>query len=294
MQPLPIRTRRLYLVGLLMVFVGALPFLILYASGYHFTKELLLVETGGIYIGVEAPGAAVYINNEQAGRSTLLDRSVLRQNLKEGIYSIKVERDGYYPWEKVLTVVPSYVTDARAIFIPQVIEKVQLLPAAQKPVGATSTPGMSYLSVNVLKTITAAFTGTSTLTAQAAEKKSPTTTPVAESGNVGLFIEKGNLLAKYSAATSSAPANFCSTPILCTNQVTIEKGSEIVTHADFLFKDRGVAIYTTESGVYAAEIDIRSPKLFIPLYQTKGADFQYVNGDLVIKDGKKYFRLDGF
>lgn len=295
MQPLRLRTRRIYLTFLILVFIAALPFIILYSSGYNFTKDFSIVETGGIFIGLEGAGAVVYMNNEELGRSSLLTRSIFRQNLKAGIYNISVERDGYYPWQKVLTVEPSYVSDARAIFIPQELQKTELVLSTLKPKGATTTPGTDYVAKNDLTAYTTLFTpATTSATATLAATVSATATPVAESGPIGLFIDKGNLTAKFDGATSTAPSNFCLTPTRCVGSVPIEKGSETVKNADFLFGNRSIAIYTTESGVYVAEIDIRSPKLLVPIYQVRGADFRLDGNELIIKDGKKYYRLDGF
>ncbi len=293
MQPLQVRTRRLYLISLILVFLVTLPFIILYASGYHFSKDFSLVETGGIFIGLESSGAVVYMDDEEVARSTLITRSFFRQNLKAGIYNITVERDGYYPWQKVLTVEPSYVSDARAIFIPQDIQKTELVLETLKPKGATSTPGVDYVAKGTITSTTALFTPATT-SASALAITSATATPIAEAGPIDLFIEKGNLIAKFDGATSTAPSNFCTKPTKCVDSVTIEKGSETVKNADFFFGNRSVAIYTTESGVYVAEIDVKTPKLLVPIYQVRGSDFRFDGNDLIIKDGKKYYRLEGF
>lgn len=291
MQPLPLRTRRLYLLGLILVFVVVFPVIILYATGYHLTRDFALVETGGVFVTLEMPGAIISVNNDISGRSTLLDRNFLEQNLKPGLYSLKVERDGYYPWVKVVTVEPSYVTDARAIFIPTAIDKVELLPLSQKPKGATSTPGMSYLSVAALGSATSSF---KTLRGTTTMMTASSTVPVARSGNTDLYIQNGNLIARYDGATSTAPSNFCLTPTMCVSDITIEKATEEVTNADFLFGDAGAVIYTTERGVYVTEVDVRSPQLLVPIYQVRGADFRFVDDALIIKDGKRFYRLEGF
>jgi hypothetical protein len=290
MQPLPIRTRRIYLGFLVLVFIAVLPIIILYASGYNFTKGFSIVETGGIYIGLSGSGAIVYINDAEVGRSTLLDRSFYKQNLKAGIYSVRVTRDGYYPWQKVLSVEPSYVTDADAVFIPQDIVKVALVSEALKPKTATDTPDTDYLSKSDLSNIAKAFAATST--DDISLSSAATITPIAVSKNIGLFIVSNTLFERFLGATSTAASNFCTVPTRCVSTITIASGNAL--HADFLFGDSSLVVYTTLSGVYLAEADIRTPDLLVPLYQSRGADFRIIGNQLIIKDGKQYYRLDGF
>ncbi len=294
MQPLSLKKRRAYLWSLFIIFFVSFPIIVLYATGYRFTRDFLIVETGGIFVGVPGTGAVLYIDNEPVGTTTLLSRSFFTQNLKPGVYSVRVERDGFYPWQKVLTVEPYIVTDARAVSIPQTIQKVHLLPVASRPRAATTTPpDVEYLSVSANADLVAAFKPATT-TAAFSFFGLATSSALAVSGNVGLFIEDGNLVARFDRATSSAPANFCTKPSRCVSEIFVEKGSETVSSADFLFGNRVLAIYTTESGVYLSEIDARSPRILVPLYQARGAEFRFLNNELIIKDGKNYYRLEGF
>ncbi|MDD3480842.1 MAG: PEGA domain-containing protein [Patescibacteria group bacterium] len=101
------------LVGLLFAIIAI--YIIFFAAGYDisFQDGRLVTKKTGIIIIKTVPGeATVYLDNEEYSRKTpnigFFDLKLNR--VSTGEHSVKVERDGYIPWENTVTVEPGYVT----------------------------------------------------------------------------------------------------------------------------------------------------------------------------------------
>jgi hypothetical protein len=83
-------------------------FISLFARGYRFSsKNGLNLNPTGIISAVSKPkGASVYINDKL---TTATDDTI---NLTPGIYKLKINKDGFLPWEKTVTVKPETVYQA--------------------------------------------------------------------------------------------------------------------------------------------------------------------------------------
>lgn len=83
-------------------------FISLFARGYRFSiKNGFTLNPTGIISAVSKPkGASVYIDDKLI---TATDDTI---NLSPGIYSLKINKDGFLPWEKTITVKPETVYQA--------------------------------------------------------------------------------------------------------------------------------------------------------------------------------------
>lgn len=284
MKPVSSRRRLIYLVASIFAFLLTVPFAVFYASGYRF-DEFSLVETGGIYVSVPVSDAVVTINGEEEGTSSLFVRSFYADDLKEGTYSVQVSREGYYPWVKKLTVEPKIVTDVFAFLVPQslTIREIEVRDGVEE--SATTTRSVSRAEYTSLL---AAFTATST----SVKTDASTSTPLALRAGVGLFIEKGNLIARWTKDPLTVPSSFCEKPSSCVQEFFVEKGKETVTDARFFAG--GILYETKESGVFLAENDVRPVPLAVPIYTRPGAKFRVINNELIVKDGKILYDISGF
>lgn len=85
---------------------------LLYASGYRFNvASRRIVQTGILFINGRPRDADVYLNNRLVSQ-TLPFRAI---HLIPGSYQIRVEKDGYFAWEKNLAVYPRETTFATEI-----------------------------------------------------------------------------------------------------------------------------------------------------------------------------------
>lgn len=88
---------------------------ILYGKGYRFgLNEGRLDFTGtGLLVATSTPdGARVFVNGHL---TTATDNTI---NLSPGDYSVKILKDGYFPWEKKLKIQKEVVTKADALLFP--------------------------------------------------------------------------------------------------------------------------------------------------------------------------------
>lgn len=106
MQRLPFHRRVLLWVFVLMFFIIA-PAVLFYTAGYRWNPKKGAIERYGTLIVDTRPnGASIFLNGElQDGESPATFKEVA-----PGTYAIRLEREGYYPWEKTLDVRPEKVT----------------------------------------------------------------------------------------------------------------------------------------------------------------------------------------
>ena len=105
--------RRVIFYSLCAVFLILTPLVIFYAQGFTFDwRTRQVVKTGGLYLKSTPPKAAIFINGMETKKTPYLFSHLVPQN-----YDLKIEMDGYYPWEKNLEVKPELVTEARNIFL---------------------------------------------------------------------------------------------------------------------------------------------------------------------------------
>lgn len=93
------------LITLIVVFsFGSLAYY--YANGYRFDgKNNTIKPTGLLVLKSDPDGAQIYIDNElkTATNSTI--------SIEPGIYDVRIEKEGYLPWNKKLTIEKSIVTE---------------------------------------------------------------------------------------------------------------------------------------------------------------------------------------
>lgn len=102
-------------IGLVVVLIVVTTIAVLLASGYRLTREngKTFVEGTGVMVFTSRPdGARVYVNNHL---TTATDNTI---NLQPGEYDVKIEKDGYFPWNKKLVVKQGEVSQANALLFP--------------------------------------------------------------------------------------------------------------------------------------------------------------------------------
>src|SRR5437867_3532603 len=85
---------------------------ILYAKGYRITSEnkSTAIEGTGLLVATSRPdGAKVLVNGEL---KTATNNTI---NLYPGNYEVKIEKDGYFPWKKTITIKKEEVSRADAL-----------------------------------------------------------------------------------------------------------------------------------------------------------------------------------
>lgn len=107
-----------FLVLLVVAFfiVGVL--VILQAQGYGFDwQNNKILKTGGIYIKTAQSGAGVFIDDKYINQTDMFAREVFAQNMLPGKHTVKVQKEGYFTWEKTLPVEEQMVAKAQNIIL---------------------------------------------------------------------------------------------------------------------------------------------------------------------------------
>ncbi|MBI5045762.1 MAG: hypothetical protein HZC14_02035 [Candidatus Niyogibacteria bacterium] len=113
------RQKKIWFLLSVLAFLTLTPLILLYTGGYRFSDNWSLAKTGGIYIYSPISGSEIFLNNVFQKQTNILQSGVFIQNLKPKTYSTLVAKEGYWPWQKQLTVEQQLVTEARAFLIPQ-------------------------------------------------------------------------------------------------------------------------------------------------------------------------------
>lgn len=275
MEPFPAYRRRMYFGIFVALFLVLLPAVILYADGWRFKPGFGLVRTGGIFISAPYDGAIITLNGERIGQSGFLQRDFYIGDLAPAAYSLRVERQGSRAWGRILVVEPQLVTDARAVLLPEEIGVMRLITGGT----ASSTSLISTTTYNAYLT---AFMTPIPIASS--------TVPVDKRGDIGLFIEDGDLIARW-MRENNPPSIFCGSPSLCEREMSIKRIGGPATAAYFF--SGGVVYRTKEGGIYFTEIDIRPTAVSAQLYAASGADLRLLDDVLVIKSADLLYEVQG-
>ncbi|RLC39160.1 hypothetical protein DRH27_00470 [Candidatus Falkowbacteria bacterium] len=118
--------RRLLYIFFILLFIVITPLICLYAAGYSVNKNFSVEKTGILIIDSEPRGAEIYLNDKI--QQTFFkkyfsqDQSYIKtpakiKNLRPGDYKISLKTEGYWPWEKKLSIQPGESTFAEDIYL---------------------------------------------------------------------------------------------------------------------------------------------------------------------------------
>ncbi|MBI2098342.1 MAG: PEGA domain-containing protein [Candidatus Wildermuthbacteria bacterium] len=108
------RTSLFILLGIL--FLLTTPLLILYSQGYRLDwREQWFSQVGAFYFSVTPTRAEVFVNGQLTGRTARILGTTLTENFPPDTYLIRIQKEGYHPWEKLLSVSAKQVTEAKHI-----------------------------------------------------------------------------------------------------------------------------------------------------------------------------------
>ncbi len=112
-KKIPFHRRALPWLFTLIFFIIA-PILVFYTAGYRWNPKKGMVEKNGtLILDTEPRGADIFLNGQRIDERT----PATLQNVAPGIYSIKMQKDGYHEWEKSLQILPERVTFANEVFL---------------------------------------------------------------------------------------------------------------------------------------------------------------------------------
>lgn len=109
-----LKTRRILFIFFILSFLTITPLIIFYAAGYKLTPgKMVFQKTGTLILDTEPAGAKIYLNGEPELKflkkyfneeESFIKTPAKIKGLLPGEYNIKLEKEGYFTWEKKLEI----------------------------------------------------------------------------------------------------------------------------------------------------------------------------------------------
>lgn len=112
------RTRTILFLICVFTFLLISPCIVLYSQGYRFNFEnKKITKTGGLFLKILPKQVEIYLDDKFVKKTDFFFGSALIETLLPKKYKIKVEKNGYFPWEKNLEVEEGKVTEVKNIIL---------------------------------------------------------------------------------------------------------------------------------------------------------------------------------
>ncbi len=297
MEVLSLKKRRLYLLLLTISFFITVPLIVMYASGYRLSNDFKIIKTGGIYVEIPISGASFYLDSKFKGSGFLFQKNFFVQDLLPGIYSVRIDRDGYQDWRKDFEVAPTRIVSGKALLLPKTPNLTFISTSTQKSIPKDISIKRREISSAEYSKFIAYFNATST-TEQAVSEVGTTsilykgaTTTVMELGGIGLWKNIRGLHAWWIGDKDRFPYFFCRRDI-CSREILIAGKSFDIGNFDFFPADNQFVIIEWPDGIFVTELDTRSPQNIQSLYPVRDAKFRIINNNIYILDGQSLFEVE--
>lgn len=290
------RTRLIYFIIFLIIFVLVAPFILLYSFGYNWNKNFSVFKTGGIYVYASQTGVNVYVDNTLDSVTSVFQRGILVKDLHPKNYSVKVSKDGYLDWWKNIEVKEEHVAEAYPFLVPKQATATSV-PAQIPRVGSATSTLVSNPEYKNLLSLFATSTKPIKVAPIAVSSSSISTTTYPSIESKKLVMEKrgATLEAVWAGSQENIPFYFClQAGSVCVNDFPVYTADNISAF-DFYPSRNDVLIVAVGQKILVVELDKRTPQNIVELYQTDGAvgmDFKIVDNEtLVVKEGKKLTKI---
>lgn len=289
-EPMHVKKRFYIFIVFIVVFVVFIPVVVLYSTGYRLGKGFSLLPTGGIYVFYGESGAKVYLNGTLSNETTLFERGIFIDNLKPTSYDLEVSKTGYLSWKKNVDVKAKKVTEGYPYLVPEVISTSSIPKFITLSSGGSTTNSLYTRVVSL-------FAPSSTSTTPLLKKllQSSTSTLVVSSStalvrkDIAIDIKNGEIIASWEGNKDSTPFYFCdSERLVCKESFPVIRGE--IKHVDFYPGRNDVIIFSKKDGIYATELDTRSPQNTVKLL-SGNLDFKELDQRVFIKDKNTYYEL---
>lgn len=143
-----LRTRRILLYTLIVIFIGSGTLLVISSIGYNFDPETGHIgETGGIFIKSDTPKISIYLNGEFQKETTRFAGGALLTAIPPGVHILRIEKTGHHPWSKGVSVESTLVTELRDVIIFPESPIVATSTAAEKSLLEATTTSPYNISI---------------------------------------------------------------------------------------------------------------------------------------------------
>lgn len=153
-SPLTKIRRRIIFYCAILLFLIFVPIIVFYALGYNIDfGNRTILRTGGIFIKTNESGFRLFLNNELSGNASFLSRGVLTSDIKPDLYNVRIEKEGFLPWQKFIRVEAEKITEFRSVvLLPAMVPEREVLDLARRGLTIASLdalPGSSWLMLHM-------------------------------------------------------------------------------------------------------------------------------------------------
>lgn len=298
MQPLSTKKRKISWAILFLIFIIVAPLILYRSFGYRLDDLRGVVKSGGVYIHSDLANTEIFVDGEYFRNNGVLIKNTLIQDLDADVeHKIEVRKDGYYDWNKVLSVKEGLVTEAASMMIPKEIETIEVLPYVDAKGVATTTATVAGVKlaknaeyVAFEKLFSPATTTPAKTSAGATTKVATTTKEIPKyfielgiadpdklknlivRGEEVAWLESGNVVINWIGERDSTPFYYCYVSD-CVNKKVLDWQEEI-TRFEFLPNKTHILIVMNAKGIWAVEIDDRSERNIQPVFLGEKLDFR--------------------
>src|SRR3989344_704247 len=109
--------KRLFYISIF-IFAILSAVVVLFSLGYKYDfVNNKIVKTGSFRVATNHSGAEIYINYRLAGKTSFLSNNFSKGGFLPRTYDIRVEKDGYIPWGKKITIESGFFIDFPSIVL---------------------------------------------------------------------------------------------------------------------------------------------------------------------------------
>ena len=137
------KTRTILFYVLLFIFLTVGPISTLYLQGYRFDFEnRKLTQTGGLFLKATPKQVGIYLDGEFSKETDFFFGSALIEDILPGKHNIKIQKEGYFSWQKDLEIKEKEVVEVKSIilfpknpifdFLSKEVEDFWPLPSGKK------------------------------------------------------------------------------------------------------------------------------------------------------------------
>lgn len=278
-----LRKRRIILVVCILVFLLLMPLILLYTTGWRWDRKLGLYKTGGLYISSPLTDSKIFINSNLEKETNILQGGIFLQSLKPGKYSILVDKEGYWPWQKNLFVKEQLVTEARAMLIPKEPRGNVILRENYSPLEISKYDEILAGLKTLRQPLKLPKTKQATTTPEEIARYTRFTSDQKE--KLWWDPKTNKIWIEWLAGKESLPYFFCDDSS-CNEKVLVHTSKFNIKNVDFYPKRKDVVLFAVQNGVYAIEIDGRDGRAIQPIYKGKEPIFT------IYKNDKSVYILD--
>lgn len=178
-------------------FVFAAPAILAYSLGYRLDiLERDVKKTGGIFVKSSTPRLSIFLNGAFVKETSLISGGALLTDLSPSTHLLRIEKIGFTPWSKTVTVRPEVVTELRNIIL--ILNSLESATTTKSKVPLPSASGKLKTPYSTTKK------------GELVEKTTTTTKILAQNvqtfeviGDNILYIDKNGFLARIATQTGA-------------------------------------------------------------------------------------------